>query len=126
MNEQARTTMEQQRSNDKEIDLSFRADMERTSTIFDNLVNFQPAYALSLEQDGKLVEFMSSTYLMLRRRAQTFEDAPYELLNQGWSEAMMEYLKNGPQKRIGKALGVKREARMWRIIMGHEISFSWR
>ncbi len=103
-----------------EVDLSFRDRPEQVEILFNNLVNFQPELAISLEEEGRLVAWMSSTFGMLSRRARQFEGPPYSIGAQAWGEAMMEYLKDGPQKEKHRVLSEKRKDKMWAVIMGME------
>jgi hypothetical protein len=101
-----------------EVDLSFRRSESEVETLFNNLVNFRPELATSLEQEGRLVTWMAATFKRIEERARQFEEAPYGGEGQGWSEAMMEYLSNGPQKEKYRALSQKRKGAMWSVIMG--------
>ncbi len=100
------------------IDLSFRANPKELEVLFDNLVNFRPELAIELEKEGRLVSWMSTTFDSIRELAAEFEKPPYNLGWQAWSEAMMVYLREGPQKEKRKVLSSKRKWQMWAVIMG--------
>jgi len=71
-----------------------------------------------LEAKGLLVVWMARTFQYLREREKYFEEPPYNLGWQAWSEAMIEYLNAGPHKELGRAISYSRKRKMWVTVMG--------
>ncbi len=99
---------------------SFRKYPAEVRILFDNLVDFRPALAKELHADGKLVSHMASLFASLKRREAYFEGAPYNLGPMSWNEAVLEYLKAGPQRLQSKAIGVRLKWEMWESVMGKQ------